>query len=275
MAQLPTRPGDSGAPPERRLSSQQMEAVIRRAVELQAQAATSDAEEGISEAELLRIGREIGVSPQLMQRALAETVGAAPAPRTTADRLLGPTRVAASRTVPGDADAVRAHLDRYLTRREWLAPVRRFPDFTVYEKARGGDLARALAEVQNVFGGGTQPPVGAGYKLRSARRVEAVVQQLEPGYSHVGLSADLGSTRAGALAGGAVGGGVAGTAVAVVLGIAVDPVAALAGLPVLAGPLWGARALYHNTVERAQLHLESILDALERGEPLLTERARR
>jgi hypothetical protein len=59
------------------------------------------------------------------------------------------------------------------------------------------------------------------------------------------------------------------------LGIAVAPVAAVLALPVLGGAVWGARALHARLAERAQLHLESLLDSLERGEPLVRPRVAR
>ena len=54
------RPG--GGLPARRLSNQELEAVIRRAVEILAAAGTPD--EGISEAEVIRIGQELGLDPE-------------------------------------------------------------------------------------------------------------------------------------------------------------------------------------------------------------------
>ncbi|MDP9348541.1 MAG: hypothetical protein M3P24_05270, partial [Gemmatimonadota bacterium] len=59
----------SGDLPARRLSSQELEAVIRRAVELQAAAGGDD---GITEGEVLRVGGELGLSPELVRRALAD-----------------------------------------------------------------------------------------------------------------------------------------------------------------------------------------------------------
>lgn len=248
-----------------------MEQVIRRAVELQAGASERVADEAITESELIRIGQEIGVSPQYMQRALAEAAGPPAAPASLAERLLGAGWVRAGRAVPGEADAVAEHLDRYLTEREWLTPVRRFPGRTVYVKASGMDLTRLLQVVEDVAGT-RQPRVGAGFKLKQARQVEAEVRPLEPGYSYVALAADLTAQRAGMAAVGGVMGGGSGLAVAALLGVAIDPAAALLGLPLLGGGMWAGRAAHLAQLNKAQTHLESLLDCVERGEPLVRPR---
>jgi hypothetical protein len=124
--------------------------------------------------------------------------------------------------------------------------------------------------VQDVVGGPSkQPQVGAGFKLRNARRVEVSVNPLEEGYSYVAIRVDLTNFRTGFAAGGVAGGGAAAVAVGAVLGIAVDPAAAVLGLPVLAGSLWGFRAMQAHYADHAQTHLEGLLDCLERGEPLV------
>ena len=59
---------------------------------------------------------------------------------------------------------------------------------------------------------------------------------------------------------------------AAVLGVAIDPAAALLGVPLLPGAMWGTKMAQVKTAVHAQTHLESILDCLERGEPLVLER---
>jgi hypothetical protein len=248
-----------------------MEAVIRRATELQA-GATDGGEEGVSSSELIRIGREIGLAPEHVQRALAEVAGSSQQALTTADRVFGRAHASASRTVRGDAAAVSSALEEYLTQREWLAPVRRFPDRTLWEGARGMDLARTLTQAREAFGGSRHPPVGAGFQLRSARQLETMIQQLEPGFSHVRLAIDLGNTRAGFAAGTLLAGGGGGALIAAALGIAIAPPAALVGLPLVGGMWFGLKAAQNHMVDRAQLHLEALLDVMERGEPLVGQR---
>lgn len=270
MSNLPDRPRAEELP-ERRITTAQFEQVIRRAAELQARSLESPDAEAMSEAEVLRIGREIGISPAHVRRALAEA-GGAEHPVTWGERMFGPGWVSASRAVPGDPDAVHRRLDEYMVRRERLAPVRRFADRTLYERARGMDLARVLEWGEEMLSGSSQPLVGAGFKLRETSGVELEVRPLEEGYSYVTIAADLGSHRATSATIGTVAGGGVGMGVATVLAIAVDPAAAILGAPILAGGLWGSRAFQLRTAARAQLHLEAILDAVERGEQLVRTR---
>lgn len=247
--------------------------VIRRAAELQARAAEDPAGGALTEAEAIRIGREIGISPVHLRRALAETGATDVAPASLADRTLGPGWVRASRTVMGSANEVRTELDRYLVGRERLAPVRRFPDRTLYSKARENELVRIIQITQeSLQSRKRQPLVGAGFKLRRAAQVEVAVQPLEEGFSYVSLAADLTNLRTGMAITGASLGGSLGIAAAAVLGVAIDPFAALLGVPLLPGAMVGTRMAQVKTAVHAQTHLESILDCLERGEPLVASR---
>lgn len=270
---FPDRRDGSNLPAERTLTQEQFEMVIRRAAELQARAAEEAGGGALTETEAIRIGREIGISPQHLRRALAETGGAAEAPPGLAVRLFGPGWVHASRTVPGNEGAVRDQLDRYLLNRERLAPVRRFPERTTYARARGNELVRILQLTQETLMSRRQQPlVGAGFKLRRAQEVAVAVQPLEEGYSYVTIGADLSNLRTGLAVTGAALGGGAGLTVAALLGVAIDPAAALLGVPLVPGTMWGTRMAQVKTAVHAQTHLESILDCLERGEPLVLER---
>lgn len=274
MSDLPVQRKGGPDLPERRITPEQFEAVIRRAAELQARGLESPDAEAMSETEVLRIGREIGISPVHVRQALAETTTGDAHPAGLGERMFGPAWVAASRAVPGDPDSVLATLDEYMIRRERLAPVRRFGDRTVYEKARGMDLARMLSAAQDAFTSTAQPLVGAGFPLRKASAVEVQVRPLEEGYSYLTLAADLKNYRATAAGVGTLGGGGLGLSVAAVLGIAVDPMAAILGAPIVAGALWGSRAVHFRVADRARLHLEALLDCVERGEPLVRGRPR-
>ena len=247
--------------------------VIRRAAELQARAAEDPAGGGLTEAEAIRIGREIGISPQHLRRALAETGTTEVQAPGMATRVLGPAWVHASRTVPGGAAEVQDEINQYLVGRERLAPIRRFPDRTTYGKSRENEFVRMIQMTQEALQSRKrQPPVGAGFKLRQAREVEVAVQPLEEGYSYVTLSVDLSNMRTGlAITGVSLGGGL-GLATAAVLGVAIDPAAALLGAPLLPGAMWGTKMAQVKQAVHAQTHLESILDCLERGEPLVARR---
>lgn len=270
---VPDRPGATNLPAERRLTQEQFEMVIRRAAELQARAAEEGGSTELTESEAVRIGREIGIAPQHLRRALAEAIGGEETAPGLAVRIFGPGWVQASRTVPGSAAEVQRHLELYLVNREWLAPIRRFPDRTVYARARGMELHRILQITRDTLVNRKQQPmVGAGFKLRRAAKVEVVVQPLEEGYSYVTIGADLSNLRTGLAITGVSLGGSFGLAAAAVLGVAIDPAAALLGVPLLPGAMWGTRLAQVKQAVQAQTHLESILDSLERGEPLVLER---
>jgi hypothetical protein len=269
----PDRPQTPNLPAERTLTQEQFEMVIRRAAELQARAAEDPAGGGLTEGEAIRIGREIGISPQHLRRALAETGSGEVQAPSLATRVLGPGWVRASRTVPGGAGEVQEELNRYLVGRERLAPIRRFPDRTTYGKSRENELVRMIQLTQETLQSRKrQPLVGAGFKLRRTQQVEVAVQPLEEGFSYVTLSADVSNMRTGLAITGASLGGSLGIATAAVLGVAIDPAAALLGAPLLPGAMWGTRMAQVKTAVHAQTHLESILDCLERGEPLVARR---
>jgi hypothetical protein len=269
VSDLPDIVRGPGSEPERRLTPDQFEAVIRRAAELQAKGMEEPDRDGISQAELIRIGKEIGISPQHVRRALAETIDAPAAAPSLPDKVFGPDSASASRAVPGEPDTVRAQVEQYLVEREWLAVVRRFPGYTTYQKAQGVELAKLVSFAQAAFRVDDQPHVGAGFKLRNAKRVELSVQPLEEGYSYVSLRVDLGNYRNILALASTVGGWSLGATFGAILAIAVAPPAALLAIPIGGGAMWGARAAQGHITEHAQTHLESILDCLERGEPLI------
>src|SRR5690606_33345676 len=126
MAETPRPPAGGSKLPARRLTTEQVEAVVRRAVEIQTHEADATSDAAVSDEELIRIGGELGIAPAHMRRALAEVATeSAPEP---GGGLLGPARVSASRTVPGRADDVRRHIERYFVDTVYLAVLRRLPD---------------------------------------------------------------------------------------------------------------------------------------------------
>lgn len=256
---LPAHPysGGSGRP-ARRLSSQELEAVIRRAHELQTTRA--DREEGLSEAEVLQIGQELGLSAGHVRQALAEVATPQQAVQIgTMARVMGPSLLSASRAVPGEARQVREQIERYLLEVECMEIVRRLPGGrTQYRRGQG--LGATLRRATTQMGSRSR---FAQFKLQE---VEVEVQPLEAGFALVTMGVDLGKTRAGMLATGAVFGTATGTMAAALLGVAVDPLAALLGLPLLAGGLLGTRALYGTVTAQTHGQLEAFLDRVQHGE---------
>ncbi|MCZ6858246.1 MAG: hypothetical protein O7F70_09615, partial [Gemmatimonadetes bacterium] len=104
------------------------------------------------------------------------------------------------------------------------------------------------------------------YALARANEMLGRVQELEVGYCHVTLLADLSNTRTERVAGGAVffTAGAVFTTIGVVLGIATG----VAVIPVVVGAAGGVAIARSNRaqIERVQVAMEQVLDRLERGE---------
>lgn len=252
----PPVPYDPAGVPQRKVSSHELEAVIRRASELEA--AGGGGEEALSEDEVLRIGRELGLSPLHVRQALAEVRGKPPAEPGVVARVMGPGVVSGSRVVQGEAERVRERIERYLLDMEHMVIVRRQGGYTRYERGTGiGTTVRRVT---------TQLSTRSRYAEFNLKEVDVSVQPLEDGYSLVTLSVDLSNQRAAILGGGLAIGSAMGTAVAVVAGIAVDPVAAILGLPLVGAGAWGARPAFRNGFVATQTRLESFLDRVQQDE---------
>lgn len=242
--------------PDRRLTSEEFELVVRRAAELQSRSPDEQGLEGVSEEEALRIGRELGLSGAHLVRAMAEVRSGPGSESGLAARLMGESRLSAARTVPGEAGALGGVLEAYLTEHEFLVVQRRLSDRTVYVRA-SGVLAAVARTTTGMF---RKSP------LLEVENLAVSALQLEPGLAYVAVATDLSGERAGHLAGaGAVGGGVGGV-VGVTLGLAVAPAAALVAVPIAAAGLAGMRYGYRGTVRKVEVQLEALLDRLEHGE---------
>jgi len=248
--------------PGEMLSSAQLERVIQRAAELQT--SRENIPDRLDDAEVMRIGEEVGLESQHVHRALLELRAEALVPAGKSEsalsvRLWGTGHVQASRVVPGDVHEVQDELGGYLRSAESLRPVRDRPGLSIWEPASdlGSQLKRSLD-----FG-------GHGFELAKARRVEMVIQQLESGRSLVTLSADLTNQRAAHAAEWMVGLSVvgAGATVALVLaaGLPVLLVAPLAAGMTLAGGLAGSDQTFRKRRDRVELTMHGLLDRLERG----------
>ncbi len=252
---LPARPpAPGGGLPARRLSSQELEAVIRRAVEIQAAAGTPD--EGISEGEVIRIGQELGLDPATVRRAITDVRGQAPAERGVLVRIMGPGSIRAARTVRRPAAAVGLLLEEYLLRCEYMLVQRRFPDRTRY--VRGTGVAAALGRASRKF--------GASHAAMDLAQLDVSVAALDADTALVELSVDVSGTRAG-LAGGAVlGGGGAGLAASLSTAVMFGDPFALLGFPILGVAALAARGIFGAVRGSTQDKLDSFLDRLEHNE---------
>ena len=125
------------------LTRGEFDAVIRRAAEMAA--SDSEASEGaLTEAEVFRFAREVGLSERHVRLALAE-VRTGPAPTGFLDRIFGPAFIRAARVVPGTPKALASMLDDFFVGTQLLQPVRRGPALLQYRPAL--DWASKLARV--------------------------------------------------------------------------------------------------------------------------------
>lgn len=238
------------------ISRAALERIIQRAAELQA--AERDIGDGLTERELLALGQDVGIPARYLKQALlAEQMRSVvpDAPGVLA-WLTGPALVMAERVVPGDAAAVARALTAWMEREESLQLKRRYPDRTTWEPRVG-----AFASIQRALGAG-----GRSFALARATEIAGHVTQLEPGFCHVRLLANVRGARAQRLwaAAGLVLLGVAVAGIVPVLG-ALAPWALLPAVAIWVAAAGVARR-HRADNERVQVALEQVLDRLERGE---------
>jgi hypothetical protein len=241
-----------------RIDRAALERIIQRAAELQT--SEHDVGDGLTSQELIALGREVGIPGRYLQQALLEERTRIGQVRAAGlfERVTGPSSITAQRVVRGEADVVEAALLQWIERNELLC---------VQRQQRGRITWEPLGGMQAAFRRSTAA-IGSGkraFMLSRAATVSATILPLEPGYTHVTMSADTRKVRGEYVgAGAAVAGlGVAGTAAMVALG-ALLPVALLP-LPVALGIGYGVVRRSAPAVARIQLGLERALDFLEQG----------
>lgn len=247
---LPSQPIDRAA----------LERVLARAAELQARAA--DAPEGVSERQLVEIGKEVGLSEAHLRQALAEerTRVALPVGEEHGwlARFAGPRVAYATRTVRGRPAELLAALDTWMQREECLVVKRRFADRLLWEPRR--DI---VGNIRRGFNLG-----GRGYHLSRADDVGATVVPVDEGQVLVRLDASLAGSRSARVAGGGALVGAGTVAAAAAAAVLLPVFLPLAAIPVV-GALGGAAGILrqHSRVAlRVQLALEQVLDRLEHQE---------
>ena len=235
-----------------------LERIIMRAAELQT--ADADIGDNLSWDEVRQLGKDVGIPERFLQQALLEEQNRTPAAAVSgfSNRLVGPATVAAERVVQGTAGALERSLLAWIEEQELLAIQRHQPGRIDWEPLPG--LQIAFKRSSAAFGGARKP-----FMLAKAGLVTAIVTELEVGYCHVRMQANMGKVRNAHLGEGAValGGGVIGTGVLVSTGVmlVLIPIPIIAGAA-LATLLWRT---YRPHAERARLGLERALDHLERG----------
>ena len=233
-----------------------LERIIQRAAELQA--GERDIGEGLTEADVLALGQDVGIPTRYLRQALLEEQTRSVVTGGTGlfAWLTGPSLLTAERVVPGDRGAVERALTVWMEREESLQVKRRYADRTTWEPRVG-----AFASIQRVLGAG-----GKTFALARATEVGGQVTQLETGFCHVRLVADVRGERARRLWGAALlvlwGAVLAGVLPA--LG-ALAPWAAIPTAVAWAAALAVARR-HRRENERIQVGLEQVLDRVEHGE---------
>jgi hypothetical protein len=230
--------------------------ILARAIELQSSTAT-DPEGRLTEAQLEALAKEVGLDPINLRQALAEerTRVMVPNEHGMLASLYGNAEVSAQRTVRGSPTQVLKALDDWMQRQESLMPQRYFGERIVWEVRHGivGQIRRAVS--------------GRGHALVRATSVGATVIAVDEGRVLVRLDAQFAGYRT-LMAQQNVALGGAGLVAAGVLGVlSFSALALVAPLAILlpAGYVL-ARSSHTQTVARAQIALEQVLDRLERNE---------
>lgn len=234
-----------------------LERVLQRAAELQA--ASTEVPETLTEAELVALGEEVGLSaPALKQALLEERMRVVlPDEQGLMASLAGPATFVATRVVGGNSRDVLTRLHTMMDKEENLRELRRFPDRVVWGP-RGG-FAGAIRTLTRLD--------GRGFPLARADEVAASAVAADSGRVHVRLEARLHQRRASGAQAGGIGlvSGSALTVIALALN-AMLPVAFGLGALVAGFSLYQARSSYQRDAHFAQLALEQTLDRLEFGE---------
>jgi hypothetical protein len=260
MSDQPSAPGGSGLP-ARKLSSTELEAVIKRAVELQT-ARETEMTDGLSDTEVVRIGQELGLEQHLVRRAIAEVRSRPPEETGLVAGMMGPGVIRASRTIRRPPTELGMFLEQYLLEAEYMVVERRFPDRTRYVRAQGFGAAvgRGLSKMRSRV---------APLELSV---VDVGVAMADDDSSVVTMSVDLSNGRLGAALGGVLGGAAGGGGVAIIVLATTAPhLLALAGIGVLAAGVLGSRGIYRLVANTIHNKLEGFLDRLEHGELRIPE----
>ena len=246
-------------------SREDLEQIIRRASELQFEQAAPEGRELVGEAEILRVGEEVGLEARHLRRAVGELRAESLHPHPPGDhallvRMMGPGFTRAARVVPGDATDVDTRLADHLSVGESLTRIRKRGDGSLWEPSGGmmAGLQRALKWR------------GFTYHLARCRSVELSVSTVGDGHTLVTMMADVRRVRTEAALEWILGLGIPAGIVAISGG-------ALLGVPWLALPVTGAAIglgtllaarRFRDESSRTRVVMEGILDRLERGEPL-------
>jgi hypothetical protein len=241
---------------EQGLSRAALERVLARAAQLQAASGEGDEAGAMTEEQLVELGKEVGLSGELLRQALAEERSRTllPAESGWLASFTGASAVTAARTVPGTPAAVLGAIDAWMQRSEALQVKRRFADQLVWEARR--DIFSVIRR--------TIPIWGRGFELIPANDVSAIVAAVGPNRAHARIVADFSVARSQRATSGAALAFAMLLITAPLVAIGVSP--ALAAIPAALAAmlaLFITRRQYRQLVSRAQVSLEQALDRLE------------
>ena len=263
-------PNDPGSEPT--IARAALERVLARATELQA--ANAESPEGISEARLVEIGREVGIPAEHLRLALAEERSRSPYADTEQGPLLdglGVVQISAQRSIPGTPSELLARIDAWMKREEGLDSNRRLPNRLSWSPRNG-----PLSFIYNALGRN-----GRTMELVRTDEVSATVTAIDAARTVVRFDADLTRLRRSqrnVMLGVGIGanalifatlatpllilGGASGNMATVLPGVGI-----LAGLQALAGyGFWRMlKGQYRKTLARMHQKLEQLLDNAEHG----------
>lgn len=182
-------PDTQGTQARRQVAAEDLDLIVRRAASIQNKRG-SPGSELLTEEEVIEIGRQVGLEPEYVRRAMAEVHAESLAPeRPPGNRILdligGDSRIEVRRVVAGEPTLIQQQVEMLLREREKLSALRRRPTRSVWEASAG--IMDRLDRFMNFS--------GKEYALAEARQVELAIAETEPGWSLVTLVADLANKR--------------------------------------------------------------------------------
>ncbi len=252
----------------RSLSRKDFDEVIRRAAEIAA-SEPEGRESSLTEAELFRIAREVGLDERHVRKALVEVRAHPSGGRDGVFHILyGPESIITSRVVPGSREDLAAVLDEFMVGGQLLQNVRKSPSVLLYRPAVdwASQVARAASSTSKK------------YYVASSKRVEIRLETVDETHTLVELEVEPG-TRGdyllGGIAGGLGGGGAVGVGVGLALaalGPGAEAIAVAAGMAAGSGIFgslcWVSGRAHKKKLLEVQAEMEGILDRLENEESL-------
>ena len=255
----------AGRAGRRQIAAEDLERIVQRAAQMQ-QRDGEPGQQALTEDDVVQIGRQVGLEPEYVRRALAEVHAESLMPPLPADfpvlaMLAGEGRTPVRRVVPGEPADIQRSLETVLEREESLKPLRRKPGRSVWEPS-----SHLLDKVQRGLA-----LDGRTYTLANARNVDLGIAELEPGWTLVTATADIAGERNQALCCGGMGVIFAtlGAAAAVWSNVS-ESILLSAGAAILAAAASVAVAVpwmrWHVSQkrERFALALEGLLDRVDR-----------